>query len=82
MGEKQLQEFDVAGLSGADKRCCACLEKPLHRENRTCKRIVFAAEDWIGAMIQENPNQIEMVHVRLWYREVSSFDVAVIRRQI
>src|SRR5262245_28248236 len=82
MGNKQLQQFDVAGLSCADKGCCACLEKPLHRENRTCERIVFAAEVWIGPMIQQNPDQIEMIHVRLWYREVTPFDVAVICRQI
>src|SRR5262245_6748370 len=82
MDEKQLQKFDVARLSGADKRCCARLEEPLHRENRTCERIVLAAEVWIGPMIQENPDQIEMIHVRLWYREVSAFDFAVICRQI
>src|SRR5262245_20932521 len=71
MGEKQLQQFDVAGLGCADKRCRACLEKPLHRENRTRERIFFAAEVWIGPMIQKNLDQIEMIHVRLWYREVS-----------
>src|SRR5262249_22754014 len=33
-------------------------------------------------MIEENPDQIEMIHVWFWYRKISAFDIAVICRQV
>src|SRR6202007_2948544 len=56
--------------------------EPLHRKNGSAQRVVPGAGVGLGAVIEQDLDELEVVHVRQGHRKVAAFNVPVIRGQI
>jgi hypothetical protein len=78
VGEQQPHQRGVARLGGAHEGRDPGLLEPLHREDRPGQRVLFGARVRIGAMVQQDLDVVEVIHVRLGHRIITAFDVAVV----
>ena len=82
MGEKELHKLQVTRLGGPHESRCTGLEKPLHGENRPGQCVVLDSGVRIGPMLQKDLDVFQMIHIRFGYWIITTFDVAVIGRQV
>ena len=80
--EKKFHERQVAGLGCADERCCAGVKEPLHRKNGPAQGVVFCTSIRRSAMIKQNFDELEVIHVWFGYRKIAAFDISVICGQV
>src|SRR5262245_9141577 len=82
MSQQKFHQLDVAGLGCSDKRRAARFKKPLHRKYGSGQRVVFYAGIWIGSMLEEKLNVVQVLQIRFANREIAAFDIAVIGCEI
>ena len=80
--EQQLHQDDVARLRGAQERRRAVLVEPLVREHRARLRAVLHARVDVGALVEQELDELQVVHVALADRIVARLDVAVVGGEI
>ncbi len=82
VGQQKLHQHDVAGLGGAQESRRAVLIQPLVGENRAGLRAVLHPGIHVGAFVQKELDEIQMIHVALADRIIAGFDIAVVGGQI
>jgi len=80
--QKEFHQLDVARLGGPQKSSRAVFIQPLIRENGPGFRAVLHASVDVGALGDEQLDEIEVIHIRFTDRVVAVLDVAVVRREI
>ena len=82
MGKQELHQLDVAGLRSPQEGRRAAFIQPLIGEHGARFRAVGHPGINFGAFREEQLDVFQVIHVRRADRIVSSFDVAVVRRQV
>ena len=80
--QQQLHEIEIAGLRRAKKRGRAVLVEPLVREDGADLGAVLGARVDVGALVEEQPDELEVVHVAPADGVVAVLDVAVVGREV
>ena len=80
--EQQLHQHDVARLRRAQKRRRAVLVEPLVGEHRARLGAVLHARVHVGALVEQQLDEVEVIHVALADRIIAVLDVAVVGREI
>ena len=80
--QQQLHQRDVARLRRAQERRRAVLVQPLVREDRARLGAVLHAGVDVGALVEQQLDELQVVHVALADRIVAAFDVAVVGREV
>ena len=81
-GQQKFHQGDVAGLGGAQERRRAVFIEPLVREDRSSFRAVLHPRVHVGALVQKELDELQMVHVALADRIIPGLDVTVVGREI
>ncbi len=82
VGQQKLHQDDVAGLGGAQESRRAVFIQPLIGENRAGLGAVLHPGIHIGAFVQKELDEIQMIHVALADRIIPGFDIAVVGGKI
>src|SRR6267142_5327135 len=82
MGQQKFHQLDVAGLGRPEERRRAVLIEPLVRKDRPHFGAVLYAGIDIGALVEKQLDEIQMVHITLADRIIPGLDIAVIGREI
>ena len=82
VGQQKLHQHDVAGLGCAQESRRAVLIQPLVGEHRAGLRAVLHAGVHVGAFVQKELDELQMIHVALADRIIAGFDIAVVGGQI
>ena len=82
MGQQKLHQHDVAGLRGAQESRRAVFIQPLVGEDRAGLRAVLHPGIHVGAFVQKELDEIQMIHVGFADRIISGFNIAVVGGEI
>ena len=80
--QQELHQLHIARLRGSDERRRAGFEEPLHREDCPTQGIVADADVRVRSALQQDLDELQVVHVRPRYRIVAALDIAVVGREI
>src|SRR5262252_247173 len=82
MREKELEQFQIAGLGCADEWRSSRLEKPLHGEDRPRQGIVLYPKVRIGSVVEQKLDVIEMIEIGLWHWKIPTLDVPIVGGEV
>ena len=81
-GQQQLHQHEIARLRCPQERGRAVLVEPLVGEHRPDLGAVFHPGIDVGALVEEQPDEIQVIHVAAADRIIAVLDVAVIGGQV